>query len=400
MDSDATLRAVTEAASFRAAVEALAVDHDRMVEDIVALTETPAPPFQEGDRAEAWMRKAADQGLSELRQDAVGNVTALRRGVGAGDLLCVAAHLDTVFPAETDVRVRREGTRLLGPGIGDDTRSLAVLLAFARAMDRAGVRTRRDILFVADVGEESAGDLRGMRHLFQDGEYAGRIGAFITLDSPDMNGIATRGIGSRRYRVTFDGPGGHSWAAFGLVNPMHALAGAIRHLAALPVPTSPRTTFCASRVGGGTSINAIPNSVWAEFDLRSEAAEALDDLDRRFLRLVDGAVAEENALRAGCVSAEITKVGDRPAGRTEESHWLPRLAFAAIAQYGFAPRFEASSTDANIPMSLGIPAIKIGSGGTGGRAHSPEEWIDVEPEASLRGMAAGLAIVLGAAGTR
>ncbi len=398
LDPDVTLRSITGAGPFRAAVAALAADHDRMVEDIVALTEIPAPPFQEAERAQAWMQKAAAQGRSEIRQDAVGNVTALRPGAGADGLLCVAAHLDTVFPPDTDVRVRRHGTRLLAPGVGDDTRSLAVLLALARAMDRAGIRTRRDILFVADVGEEGAGDLRGMRHLFQHGEYAGRIDAFITIDSPDMDGIATRGIGSRRYRVTFNGPGGHSWAAFGLVNPMHAAAGAITQLASLDVPASPRTTFCASRVGGGTSINAIPNSVWAEFDLRSEEAGALDGLDRRFLDVIDAAVSAENAIRAGSVSAELTKIGDRPAGRTEELHWLPRLAFAAIAQHGFAPRFEASSTDANIPMSLGIPAIKIGSGGTGGRAHSPEEWIDVEPEASVRGMAAGLAIVLGAAG--
>jgi tripeptide aminopeptidase len=397
LDPDATLRAVTESRPFRVAVAALAADHDRMVEDIVALTEIPAPPFQEAERAQAWMRKAAAQELTEIRQDAVGNVTALRRGAGGG-LLCLAAHLDTVFPPDTDVRVRRQGTRLLAPGVGDDTRSLAVLLALARAMDQAGIHTRRDMLFVADVGEEGAGDLRGMRHLFQQGEYAGRIDAFITMDSPDMNGIATRGIGSRRYRVTFNGPGGHSWAAFGLVNPMHALAGAITGLATLDVPTSPRTTFCASRVGGGTSINAIPNTVWAEFDLRSEAAEALDDLDRRFLDLINAAVATENAVRAGCVAADVTRIGDRPAGSTEESHWLPRLAFASIAHHGFTPRFEASSTDANIPMSLGIPAIKIGSGGTGARAHSLEEWIDVEPEASVRGMAAGLAIVLGAAG--
>ncbi len=401
MDPDATLRTVTGAPRFRAAVAALAAGHDRMVGDIVALTEIPAPPFQEAERAQAWMQKAAAQGLTDVRQDAVGNVTALRRGHGADDPLCIAAHLDTVFPSGTDVRVRRQGTRLLAPGVGDDTRSLAVLLAFARVMDQAGIRTRRDILFVADVGEEGTGDLRGMRHLFQHGEYAGRIGAFITVDSPDMNGIVARGIGSRRYRVTFNGPGGHSWAAFGLVNPMHALAGAITRLATLAVPAAPRTTFCASRVGGGTSINAIPNSVWAEFDLRSEAAAGLAELDRQFLDIVDAAVAAENALRAGAgvgVTTEITKIGDRPAGHTEESHWLARLAFASIAQHGFTPRFEASSTDANIPMSLGIPAIKIGSGGTGGRAHSLEEWIDVEPEASTRGMAAGLAIVLGAAG--
>ncbi len=405
MDPDAAIRTLIASAPFRAAAAALAAEHARTIDEIIALTEIPAPPFEEAERGRAWLAMAAAQGLTEVRMDEVGNVTALRRGAGGSehgtDLLCVAAHLDTVFPAGTEVRVRQDGTRLLAPGVGDDTRSLAVLLAFARAMDAADIRTRRDVLFVADVGEEGAGDLRGMRHLFGGGDYAGRIGAFITVDSPDMEGIATRGIGSRRYRVTFTGPGGHSWAAFGLVNPMHAMAGTIARLAALEVPSAPRTTFCASRVGGGTSINAIPNSAWAEFDLRSESTEALDRLDRQFLTFVEAAVAAENAARATtdrAVATEITKIGDRPAGRTDEAHWLPQLARASIAQHGFAPRFEASSTDANIPMSLDIPAIKIGSGGAGGRAHSPEEWIDIEPGASVRGMAAGLAVVLAAAG--
>ncbi len=402
MDPETALRTLAGSSAFRAAVATLAAEHARTVEDIVALTETPAPPFQEEARAKLWMAMATECGLAAVRQDAVGNVTAIRPGTdaGTGAMLCVAAHLDTVFPAGTDVQVRRQGTRLLAPGVGDDTRSLAVLLAFARAMDAADIRTRRDILFVADVGEEGAGDLRGMRHLFQQGEYAGRIGAFITIDSPNMEGIATRGIGSRRYRVTYSGPGGHSWAAFGLVNPMHAMAGTIARLAAIELPSAPRTTFCASRVGGGTSINAIPNEIWAEFDLRSEDAAALDRLDQRFLAIVDEAVAAENAARAtqdARMAAQVSKIGDRPAGGTDEAHWLPRLAHAAITQQGFTPRFEASSTDANIAMSLGIPAIKIGSGGIGGRAHSPEEWIDVEPEPSLRGMTAGLAVVLGAA---
>jgi acetylornithine deacetylase/succinyl-diaminopimelate desuccinylase-like protein len=276
-----------------------------------------------------------------------------------------------------------------------------VLLAWQRAMDAAGIRTRSDILFVADVGEEGAGDLRGMRHLFGHGRYKDRIGAFITVDSPDMAEIATAGIGSRRYRVTFSGPGGHSYGAFGLVNPMFAMADAIHAMGQMQVPASPKTTYSASRTGGGTSINAIPDSVWLEVDLRSESADELARLEARFHAVVASAAAAENHARStrnGRITVATERNGDRPAGRTDLDADLVRYAAAAIAAQGIAPSFEASSTDANIPMSLGIPAIKIGSGGSGGRAHSLEEWIDVTPEHSLRGMQAGLATLLAAAG--
>jgi acetylornithine deacetylase/succinyl-diaminopimelate desuccinylase-like protein len=201
--------------------------------------------------------------------------------------------------------------------------------------------------------------------------------------------------------VTFNGPGGHSYGAFGLVNPLYAMADAIARLSRVTVPQRPKTTYSASVTGGGTSINSIPNSVWTEFDLRSVAPEELDRLEHEFLALVQEAVAAENATRStrnGAVRADIVKIGDRPAGHTDEACELVRLAQAALVAHGFTPSFEASSTDANIPMSLGIPAIKIGSGGTGGRGHSLEEWLDVEPEASVRGMAAGLATLLAAAG--
>ena len=398
-DTEAEIQRVVGSAEFAAAVARLASDHDRMVEDIVRLTEIPAPPFQESDRAQAYLELVRDHGLVEAKIDPEGNVTALRRGEGEG-LICVAAHLDTVFPAGTDVRVRREGTKLFAPGVGDDTRSLAVVLAWARAMDAAGIRTKADLLFVADVGEEGPGDLRGMRYLFQKGEFAGRISAFITVDSPEMDRIATVGVGSKRLRVTFRGPGGHSYGAFGLVNPMYPMADAITRLSRIDVPARPRTTFCASVIGGGTSINSIPNAVWTEFDLRSESAAELERLERDFLRQVEEAVAAENGARSvrnGPVVAEITRTGDRPAGHTDENTALPQLALAALRAHGFNPTFEASSTDANIPMSMGIPAIKVGSGGSGGRGHSLEEWIDVAPENSLRGMSAGLATVLAVA---
>ncbi len=394
---ESIIREVMASDVYRKALATLTAEHDRTVDDIIALTQVPAPSFQETERARAFLAMAEAHGLKHLEIDAEGNVTGLRPGAGNGPLICIAAHLDTVFPAGTDLTVRREGTRLLAPGVGDDTRSLAVLLAWLRAMDAAGVRTRADLLFVADVGEEGLGDLRGMRYLFQQGRYKDRISAFITVDSPDMNHIAVGGVGSKRYRVTFQGPGGHSYGAFGLVNPMYAMADAITRLGRIEVPASPRTTYSASVTGGGTSINSIPNNVWTEFDLRSEAPEELARLETRFLDLIGQSVDAENAARStrsGPIVAEILKIGDRPAGRTDETSEIVRLAQAAIGAHGFHPRFEFTSTDANIPMSLGIPAIKIGSGGTGGRGHSLEEWIDVAPEPSIRGMAAGLTTVL------
>ena len=399
--AESIIRTIMASEAYGKAYATLAAEHDRTVEDIVALTQIAAPSFQEETRARTFLAMAEAHGLKQLEIDAEGNVTGLRPGIGNGPLVCVAAHLDTVFPAGTDLTVRREGTRLCAPGVGDDTRSLAVLLAWLRAMDAAGVQTRADLLFVADVGEEGPGDLRGMRHLFQKGPYKDRISAFITVDSPDMEHIATGGVGSKRYRVTFKGPGGHSYGAFGLVNPMFAMADAVTRLGRVSVPANPRTTYSASVTGGGTSINSIPNSVWTDFDLRSESPAELARLEATFLDLLAQSVAAENAARStrnGAVATEIVKTGDRPAGHTDETGDLAQLAHAAIDAHGFHPSFETSSTDANIPMSLGIPAIKIGSGGSGGRAHSLEEWIDVAPEPSIRGMAAGLATVLAVAG--
>jgi tripeptide aminopeptidase len=398
---ESIIRKVMASDAYRKAVATLSAEHDRTVGDIITLTQVAAPSFLEETRARAFLAMAEAHGLRNLEIDEEGNVTGLRPGAGNGPLICIAAHLDTVFPAGTDLTVRRKETRLFAPGVGDDTRSLAVLLAWLRAMDAAGIRTQADLLFVADVGEEGPGDLRGMRHLFQKGPYKDRINAFITVDSPDMDRIAVGGVGSKRYRVTFKGPGGHSYGAFGLVNPMFAMADAIARLGRVEVPAKPKTTYSASVTGGGTSINSIPNSVWTEFDLRSEDPEQLTKLEATFLDLVARSVEAENSARLtqnGAIEAEINKIGDRPAGHTEETSELVRLAHAAITAHGFRPGFEYSSTDANIPMSLGIPAIKIGSGGSGGRAHSLEEWIDVAPEPSIRGMAAGLATVLAVAG--
>ncbi|MCQ8782067.1 M20/M25/M40 family metallo-hydrolase [Mangrovibrevibacter kandeliae] len=396
----ASIDAILAHPGFQRAQGLLRDGHDRLVDEIIALTEIPSPPFKEERRAEAFRAMLAEAGL-DAALDGIGNVLALRKGRGNGNVIVAAAHLDTVFPEGTDVTVRREGTKLFAPGVGDDTRGLAVLLAIARALDAAGIETEHDILFVGDVGEEGKGDLRGIRHLFAEGAWRERIKAFFTLDSPNMEELVTRAVGSRRYRVAFKGPGGHSLMAFGIVNPAYALGEMVAGMSRLEVPKEPQTTFCASVFGGGTSINAIPEEVWVEVDLRSTDAGELACLDAALHRLIEQAVANENA-RASTASGEITAeaklLGDRPAGQTAPDSAIVTASTAALGAFGFEVSHAASSTDANIPMSLGIPAVKIGTGGTGGRAHSVEEWIDVEPEASLRGLSATLAAILAVAG--
>lgn len=316
---------------------------------------------------------------------------------GGAKLIVIAAHLDTVFPEGTAVKVRREGTKLFAPGIGDDTRSLAVLLGYVRAMRAAGVKTAKDILFVGNVGEEGPGDLRGVRHLFTKGKYKDRIAAFFSMDGTDGARIVTGGVGSRRYRVTFTGPGGHSYGAFGLVNPMTAMSQAVVDLYKIVPPKTPKTTYSASVTGGGTSVNSIPDKVFMEFDMRSVSQAELGKLEQRFLAIVKAAVDGENAARSvkeGKVAADLKLIGDRPAGHTPDSSELVQVAKAAVTAQGLKPDLGASSTDANMPMSLGIPGITIGSGGSGGRAHSLDEWIDVEKGASLKGMLPGLTMLL------
>jgi di/tripeptidase len=400
---DAAVKAVVESARFKAAVAALDKDHDRLVSEIIQLTEIPAPPFKEAARAKAYLAMLKAHGLTSVEQDAEGNVMGVRRGSGKGPLIAIAAHLDTVFPEGTDVKVKRSGTRLSAPGIGDDTRSLAVLLALIRAMDAAGIQTQSDILFIGDVGEEGLGDLRGMKHLFNKGPYRGRIGMFISMDgSGDGSDITNGGVGSKRYRAAFKGPGGHSYGAFGLVSPAFAMGSAMQKLGRMKVPASPKTTFNVGVVGGGTSVNSIPFESWMEIDLRSESPAELEKLNETMIGLLNEAVAEENKARStrqGVVSLDLKLVGDRPSGQTPRDSRLVQTAAAAVRAAGLTPAFNYGSTDSNVPISLGIPAITIDSGGQGGRAHALDEWIDVEKTASLRGMQVALALILALAGS-
>lgn len=400
----ARVDAIVKSAPYAAARAKLASDYDRTIAELIRITETPAPPFKEAVRGKLYADLLRAQGLQDVTVDAEGNVTGVRRGTGpiGGKMLVVSAHLDTVFPEGTPIKVRREGNRLYAPGIGDDSLGLASILAWVRALDAGKVRTRDDILFVGTVGEEGPGDLRGVRHFFAKGVYKDRVGAFFSVDNSKVARIVNAAVGSRRYRVTFNGPGGHSYGEFGSVNPMAAMADAIARLYRTQTPTNPKTTYSASVTGGGTSVNTIPGSSFVEIDMRSSDPAALARLEARWLAIVGEAVAAENFARStknGEVKADLKLTGDRPAGGTAADHPLVRTALASGRALGFEPHLEASSTDSNIPMSLGIPSLTIGSGAGGDRTHTVDEYLEVEREAFVRGLSAGLALIMATAGT-
>jgi len=363
-------------ADVRATLDAGRADEPQVLRDQIRLCQIPAPPFGEAARAQAMKAAFAQAGLSNVRLDRVGNVLGDRPGVAAKPHLVVAAHLDTVFPEGTDLRVTSTGARLKGPGVGDNCRGLAVLLAVARATGRGRVQLRGSITFVADVGEEGLGDLRGIRELFA-ATLKGRVDQFVAIDGAGLF-LTTGGVGSHRYRVTFTGPGGHSYAAFGTPNPIQAMGRAITRISQLQVASQPKTTFSVGRVGGGTSVNAIPSECWMEVDLRSTSAADLAALTAKFDEAVEAGVREENArwTSAGRVTAKKELVGDRPAGRTPDDSALVQTARRVSRALGLAVPENESSTDANIPMQLRIPAVTIGAGGAGEGQHTTGETFD------------------------
>jgi tripeptide aminopeptidase len=360
----------------RAALDAVRVDESQVVRDQIRLCEIPAPPFHEGQRAQAMKTSFEQAGLADVRLDRLGNVLGDRPGVAGKPHIVVAAHLDTVFPEGTDVRVTRTGGRLKGPGIGDDCRGLAVLLSIARALVRGRVQLRGSITFVADVGEEGLGDLRGMRELFGV-TLKGKIDEFISIDGGGLF-LTTAGVGSHRYRVTFSGPGGHSYAAFGTPNAIHAMGRVIAKIAQLQVPGQPKTTFSVGRVGGGTSINSIASECWMEVDLRSASATELATLTAKFDETIEAGVREENArwALAERVTAKKELVGDRPSGRTPDDSVIVQTARGAARALRLSVPENESSTDANVPMQLTIPAVTIGAGGSGAGQHTVLETFD------------------------
>ncbi|MEP7304251.1 MAG: M20/M25/M40 family metallo-hydrolase [Acidobacteriota bacterium] len=360
----------------RASLDAARAGEPRTIEDQIRFCEVPAPPFKETARGELLRQSFQQLGLRNVRVDKAGNVLGDRPGAAARPRLVMSAHLDTVFPDEIDVRVTREGAVLRGPGIGDDCRGLAVMVSTIRALRQANLQTPGTMTFVATVGEEGLGDLRGVKQLFKE-TLPGEIDRFVSIDGGGL-GITNVGVGSLRYRVVFKGPGGHSFAAFGLANPIDALGRAIAKIADFQVAGQPKTTFNVGRVGGGTSVNSIPAEAWMEVDMRSSAQTALAALDARFQKAIDAAVAEENDRwrTPRMITVVKERVGDRPAGSTPADSMIVRTVEAVHRALSVPVAFNESSTDSNIPMSLRIPAITIGGGGRGAGAHAATESFD------------------------
>ena len=406
-------------AKYKAAMTALGADHDRIIAENIALSEVPAPPFKEAAKAKAFYDLFSKLGLSDVTIDQEGNVTGIRKGKGNGPLLAVASHLDTVFPEGTDVKVKRDGDILRGPGIGDNSRGLAVMLGLVRALEAAKVETDSDILFVASVGEEGLGDLRGMKHLFLKGPWKDKIRTFIAMDGLGLSNVMTTALGSKRYKLTFTGPGGHSYRAFGLVNPMYAMGQFMVEFAKTQVPEL--TTYNIGVIGGGTSVNSIPSEGSMEVDIRSVSPPEVEKVSQRMETLARAAVDAENTTRstkAGKIELKVELVGDRPAGSTVNPFFGARLpgaaaapetaarnsrlaawAWQALIMQGVKPVLDTSSTDANIAMNLGIPAITIASG-SGDRMHALDEWMDVGKDKSMKHIGLALTTVLAAAGLR
>jgi len=360
----------------RTALDAAKRNEPQLIEDQVRICEIPAPPFKEEKRGAAMKDVFERLGLKNVRQDEVGNVLGERPGKAAKPHFVLAAHLDTVFPEGTDVRVKRNGVLLHGPGIGDDCRGLAVLTGVVRALDEAKIETPGSITFVANVGEEGLGDLRGVKQLF-DKTLQGRIDRFVSIDGIG-HGITDVGVGSYRYRVTFKGPGGHSYGAFGMANPIHALGRALAAIADFEVPKDPKTTFNVGRIGGGTSVNSIPFEAWAEVDMRSHDKASLEALDKKFHEAVDRALERENARWGGRGALTVVKdrVGTRPPGLTPRDSPIVQAAASVTKALGLSVSLDPGSTDSNVPMWLGIPAVTIDGGGGGGGAHSLGERFD------------------------
>lgn len=378
-DERLSITSLLGAPEFRHAFQFIDQLGGQLDEDLVRICEIPAPPFKEEVRAKEITRVFENIGLARVRCDEEGNVIAERPGLAREPRIVISAHLDTVFPEGTNIRVRREGARFHAPGISDNTCGIVSLIALARALDAGSITTEGTICFVATVGEEGEGNLRGVRHLFSRGEFRTGVDAFISLDGPGLERITQRALGSRRYRVTVTGPGGHSWGDFGIVNPVHALGRAIARFASYPAPLAPRTSYNVGIIEGGSSINAIPERASMLVDIRSVSSAEIDKLEAYLRRVVELAAREENSQRSisgTSLTCAFEQVGDRPSGETPVNSRIVRAAIECSRALGIEPRLDCSSTDSNIPISLGIQAITLGVGGISGNCHSLTEWYE------------------------
>ena len=371
------IRTLSKRKVVQRAFEAIEQDEPFTMTQHIELTEIAAPPFMEQERAEAFAAKLRAVGIDSVWIDSVGNVMAYLPGSKGGKTVAMNAHLDTVFPDRTDVSVTQRNDTLFAPGIGDDTRGLAMLLTIAKTLKEQEIQTTSDVLLVATVGEEGLGDLRGVKEVFS--ERGPSIDSWISIDGGDIGRVNNKALGSYRYKVTFDGPGGHSWGAFGLANPHHALGSAMHHFvqaADAYTKTGPRTSYNVGVIEGGTSVNSVPFSSSMLIDVRSIAPYRLDEMEVLLNQAVQQALEEQNAIRrrGEALTVSVEKIGNRPSGELDPSLPLIQRAMAATEHFGVVPELTRGSTDSNIPISLGVPAITIGRGGRGGNAHSLDEW--------------------------
>lgn len=378
------------------ALAAIKADDENTLREQIEIAQIPAPPFKEQVRARDFQKRLEKLGL-KASIDSEGNVIATRKGSGQGTTLVFSAHLDTVFPEGTDVTVQKKGDRYYGRGLADDTRGLVAVLAVLRAMQQADIRTVGDVMFVGTVGEEGLGNLRGVKALLKQNR---EVDAFITVE-PAIAGrdrIGVGATGSRRWKVTFKGPGGHSSANFGVASAIHAMGRAITHISDLQPPVQPRTTFTVGVVSGGTSINTIASQATMEVDIRSDSADALAAFEKRVHAAIDLGAQEENLRwHSQEISVDKQLAGDRPAGTTAADSPLvgaARQSYLALQRP--APDLVTTSTDTNAAVALGIPAIMLSGGGAAGDLHSPGEWF--EPTEAWLGPQAALLTVLGLVG--
>ncbi len=353
--------------------------HARELEELqLQVTSIAAPPWAEDERSQ-WMAERFSQlNLSDVHRDDLGNVFAIRPGTDpSAPFIALSAHIDTVFPAGTDVRARRDGDKLYGPGISDNSSGLIALLAIAGALQAGAITTTAPLLFIGDVGEEGEGDLRGMRYIYQQPRWSATIASLIVLDGAGTDTIIAEGLGSRRYEVTVRGHGGHSWSDFGSANPIVALARIIDRFTRTPVPVSPKTTYNVGIIQGGTSVNSIPESATMRVDTRSASVEELDRLEKALHEAVDRVIPElTGRKKQELLAPEVRVIGNRPAADLPADSQLLKTIRAVDAQLSNTARIQRASTDANIPLSLGKEAIAIGAGGSGGGAHTIHEWYD------------------------
>ena len=373
-DIGATFNRVASDPSVQQALRLIEQAEPETVREQFRITEIPAPPFKEDARAAYYLKQMQDRGLSDAYIDSEGNAIGVRKGVSDGPTILIAAHLDTVFPDGTDTTVELRGGRYFAPGIGDDSRGLAAILSVISALEESGIETTGDIMFAGNVGEEGRGDLRGVKAIFRDQPH---IDGFVSVDGTRLRRITNGGTGSRRFEFHFRGPGGHSFGAFGIASAIHAMGRAISKIAEIETPRFPRTTFTVGTVEGGISVHSIAADATFAIDMRSNDREQLARLEAQAKKLALDAVNEEN-IRWGngeTITVEFNLIGDRPVGKTEADHAIVQTAALAFDHLNIElQQLSTSSTDSNVPMALGVPAITIAGGGSGGGAHSPEEW--------------------------